>query len=281
MMVRQTDTPALMGPASPRNRPAMVARRPSAVGVSDHRPPSRQSSASFEAMSAPSLCLASASATLFRRDLREPVGTPNVGMTMCPIWAGTSILERHVERTGMTGDGAPRRTATMSPLANCVRMPTSPAYAGCHTSSDTMRNAGAAARSTGSQDGQRFSVAHTDRASGSRCRPASPQYVGLSRIATAHAWGVHKNGRQPADRSDHFARRPRFRRTAHPNNSLTISPRLPPILTDHHPTRRSRNANVFGKSWSGREDLNLRPLGPEPSRLLLNYARNTAVSHSA
>src|SRR5207245_11421349 len=55
---------------------------------------------------------------------------------------------------------------------------------------------------------------------------------------------------------------PRRWRAVEPNNSLTISRRLPPILTDHHPPRRSRNANVFGKSWSGREDLNLRPLGP-------------------
>jgi hypothetical protein len=66
---------------------------------------------------------------------------------------------------------------------------------------------------------------------------------------------------------------PRRWRAVEPNNSLTISRRLPPILTDHHPPRRSRNANVFGNIWSGREDLNLRPLGPEPSVLVKNSAR--------
>ncbi len=37
----------------------------------------------------------------------------------------------------------------------------------------------------------------------------------------------------------------------------------------------------IGKSWSGREDSNLRPLGPEPSRNLQNYARKTAISDPA
>jgi hypothetical protein len=74
---------------------------------------------------------------------------------------------------------------------------------------------------------------------------------------------------------------PRRWRAVEPNNSLTISRRLPPILTDHHPPRRSRIPNVFGKSWSGREDLNLRPLGPEPSRNLRNCARIARISRSA
>src|SRR5438552_1263379 len=47
---------------------------------------------------------------------------------------------------------------------------------------------------------------------------------------------------------------------------MPFSRRSQPISTNHNRPRQSRIANVSGKIWSGREDLNLRPLGPEPSR---------------
>jgi hypothetical protein len=49
---------------------------------------------------------------------------------------------------------------------------------------------------------------------------------------------------------------------------LTQHAFFPPIMAIHGPTSlaiETRIANVFAENWSGREDLNLRPLGPEPT----------------
>jgi hypothetical protein len=97
---------------------------------------------------------------------------------------------------------------------------------------------------------------------------------GLTARVLFHSHRVQTNGRHHTGHSIQFALsadqtklQGPAARPYQPNNSLTICRRSRPIFADHDRPRRSRIANVFEESWSGREDLNLRPLGPEPSAL--------------
>ena len=49
------------------------------------------------------------------------------------------------------------------------------------------------------------------------------------------------------------------------NHRVTIGPRTRLIMAGYCRPRPIEFSNVFGMNWSGREDSNLRPLGPEPT----------------
>ena len=91
-----------------------------------------------------------------------------------------------------------------------------------------------------------------------------------SQGAARHAWRTQHNGRRLTGHSQILLLSLRSIRRVQGNLRVTFFPRTRPIMTDHRRSWLIEFPNVFGKSWSGREDLNLRPLGPEPSASALN-----------
>ena len=62
------------------------------------------------------------------------------------------------------------------------------------------------------------------------------------------------------------------------NRASRVEPSAPTDLRNHPYSKKPDFSGLFWSIWSGREDLNLRPLGPEPSPEVLGFLGIDAIS---